>query len=204
MGFYATFVHPKLCHLVMRNERLVPYRERIVGAARGKVLEIGIGSGINLPFYREEVREVAGLEPSPRLLAIARRLAPNSLAPAAFIQGNAELLPLEDNSIDTIVTTFTLCSIQHAAAALAEMRRVLKPSGRLLFIEHGLAPDRSVRRWQEFLSPAWKCIAAGCQLNRPIDKMIKDAGFKFERLETGYMPGPKPMTFLYVGGAKPY
>jgi hypothetical protein len=86
MGFYATFVHPKLCHLVMRNERLVPHRERIVGAARGKVLEIGIGSGINLPFYHEEVREVAGLEPSPRLLAIARRLAPNSLAPAAFIK----------------------------------------------------------------------------------------------------------------------
>jgi SAM-dependent methyltransferase len=112
--------------------------------------------------------------------------------------------PPDDESIDTIVTTFTLCSIQNAPAALAEMRRVLKPSGRLLFLERGLAPERSVCRWQVLLAPAWKRVAGGCELNRPIDKMIEDAGFKFDRLKTGYMPGPKQITFLYEGSAKPY
>jgi ubiquinone/menaquinone biosynthesis C-methylase UbiE len=203
MGVYADFIHPKLCDVVMRNRRFVPYRERIAGAAYGHVLEIGISSGINLPFYHAEVCSVAGIEPSMRLIAMARRSALASPVPAAFIQGSAELIPLDDDSIDTIVTTFTLCSIQNAPAALAEMRRVLKPEGRLLFLEHGLAPDRGVRRWQVLLAPAWKRAAGGCELNRPIDKLIETAGFKFDRLETGYMPGPKPVTFLYEGSAKP-
>ncbi len=204
MGLYADFVYPNLCHTVMRNKHFVPYRERIAGAAHGHVLEIGIGSGINLPFYHSEVCGVAGIEPSMRLIAIARRSAPAFPVPVAFIQGSAELIPLDNDSIDTIVTTFTLCSILCAVAALAEMRRVLKPEGRLLFLEHGLAPDPSVCRWQVLLAPAWKRVAGGCELNRPIDKLIADAGFKFDRLKTGYMPGPKPITFLYEGSAKPY
>jgi SAM-dependent methyltransferase len=204
VGIYANFIHPNLCHLAMRSRRFVPFRERIAGAARGHVLEIGIGSGLNLPFYRGEVCSVAGIEPSMRLIAMARRLASVSPLRAALIQGSAELIPLDDKSIDTIVSTFTLCSINKVLAALAEMRRVLKPEGRLLFLEHGLAPDPSLRRWQVLLAPVWKRAAGGCELTRPIDKLIEDSGFKFDWLKTGYMTGPKPMTFLYEGSAKPY
>jgi ubiquinone/menaquinone biosynthesis C-methylase UbiE len=204
MGIYADFIHPNLCHLAMRSRRFVPYRERIAGAAWGHVLEIGIGSGLNLPFYHGGVCSVAGIEPSMRLIALARRSASASPLRAALIRGSAELIPMDDKSIDTIVSTFTLCSISKVLSALAEMRRVLKPEGRLLFLEHGLAPDRNVRRWQVLLAPAWKRAAGGCEISRPIDRLIRDAGFNFDRLETGYMPGPKPLAFLYEGSAKPY
>jgi ubiquinone/menaquinone biosynthesis C-methylase UbiE len=203
MGFYTNFVFPRLCHLVMRYKRFGPYRERVVGAACGEVLEVGIGSGTNLPFYQEAACGVVGLEPLPRLIAMARRSASSSHVKATFIQGSAELIPLEDKSVDTVVSTFTLCSIPNVAAALAEMRRVLKPEGRLLFAEHGLAPDPNVRFWQDLLTPAWRPLAGGCHLNRPIATIIEDAGFRLERLETGYIPGPKPWTFLYEGSGTP-
>lgn len=203
MSLYAGFILPRLCHLGMRSRRLVPYRARVAGAAQGRVLEIGMGSGLNLPFYGESVQEVVGLEPSPQLIAIAHRMAKESSAFATFIEGSAESIPLDDKSFDTVVTTWSLCSIRYAETALAEIRRVLKPGGRLLFVEHGLAPDASVRKWQNLLTPAWKVISAGCHLNRPIAKMIKAAGFRTERLETGYAPGPRPFTFFYEGSAKP-
>jgi ubiquinone/menaquinone biosynthesis C-methylase UbiE len=110
---------------------------------------------------------------------------------------------LDDGSIDTVVTTWTLCTIPCAKTALGEMRRVLKPSGCLLFVEHGLAPDTGVRKWQDFLTPAWKRLSGGCHLNRPIAKLIEGAGFRLDRLETGYAPGPRPMTFMYEGNARP-
>ena len=204
MGFYAEVILPRLCDFAMRNQRLLPYRERVIGAAEGRVLEIGLGSGRNLPLYHAPVREILGLEPSPQLIAMARRTAAASLPIlATFIEGSAESIPLDDNSIDTVVTTWTLCTIPHAATALKEMRRVLKPVGRLLFVEHGLAPDESVRKWQNFLTPAWKCVSGGCHLNRPIASMIEGAGFRLDRLETGYMPGPRLMTFFYEGSARP-
>ena len=203
MGLYADIILPKLCHCAMRNRRLMPYRERITGLADGRVLEIGIGSGLNLPLYRTSVQEILGLEPKPQLVAMAKRAAVTSPVPATMIEGRAELIPLADNSVDTIVSTWTLCTVNDAAAALAEMRRVLKPRGRLLFVEHGLAPDEGVRRWQNLLTPAWKCISGGCHLNRPVGALIESAGFRFERLETGYLPGPKPMTFFYEGSAIP-
>lgn len=203
MGFYADFILPKLCHLAMRNKRLLPYRERVAGAADGLVLEIGMGSGLNLPFYQASVQAVLGLEPSPRLIAMARRAAGASPVPAAFVEGSAEAIPLDDKSIDTVVTTWTLCSIEQAATALGEMRRVLKPGGHLVFVEHGLAADESVRRWQTRLAPAWKRVSGGCHLNRPIAGMIEDAGFRLDRLETGYAPGPRPMTYFFEGSARP-
>jgi ubiquinone/menaquinone biosynthesis C-methylase UbiE len=187
----------------MRNQDLLPYRERVVGSAQGRVLEIGMGSGLNLPFYRAHVDEILGLEPSPQLIAMAKGTLPMSLIPATLIEGSAESIPLDDNSIDTVVTTWTLCTIPNAAKALGEMHRVLKAGGCLLFVEHGLAPDVTVRKWQNFLTPAWKCVAGGCHLNRPIASMIEGAGFRLDRLETGYMPGPRPMTFLYEGSARP-
>jgi len=203
MGFYADVILPRLCNLAMRNRRLVPYRERVIAAAEGRVLEIGIGSGLNLPFYGAPVREVLGLDPAPGLIAMAQRVSRAVSIPVSFFEGSAEAIPLDDHSIDSIVTTWTLCTIPQVVAALEEMRRVLRPGGQLLFVEHGLAPDEDVRRWQDRLTPAWKCISGGCHLNRPIRTLIENAGFRCELVETGYMPGLKPMAFLYEGRAKP-
>ncbi|MDX0445305.1 methyltransferase domain-containing protein [Sinorhizobium medicae] len=202
MGIYSDVILPKLCDLSMRNVRLHPYRERVVGAAEGRVLEIGSGSGLNLPFYRRDAREILALEPDPALLAMARRV-PHTEIPVTFMEASAEAIPLDDNSIDTVVTTWTLCTIPGAAAALTEMRRVLRPQGKLLFVEHGLSPDRGVRWWQDRLTPIWGRISGGCHLNRPIRSIIEDGGFRIDRIETGYMQGPKPMTFMYEGSARP-
>ena len=203
MGFYSDIILPRLCDLAMRNKQLVPYRERVIGAAEGRVLEIGVGSGMNLPFYRPPVREVLALEPAPRLVTMARSASQVTSMPVSFLEASAEAIPLDKHSVDTIVTTWTLCSIPQAAAALAEMRRVLRPGGKLLFVEHGLAPDEAVLRWQDRLTPAWRYISGGCHLNRPIRSMIEGAGFRIDRIETGYIPGPKPMTFMYEGSARP-
>lgn len=203
MGFYSDVILPRLCDLAMRNRQLVPFRERVIGAAEGRVLEIGVGSGTNLPFYRPPVREVLALEPAPRLLAMARSASRVTSMPVKFLEASAEAIPLDEHSVDTIVTTWTLCSIPHAATALADMRRVLRPGGKLLFVEHGLAPDEGVRRWQDRLTPAWRCISGGCHLNRPIRSLIEGAGFHIDRIETGYMPGPKLLTFMYEGSARP-
>jgi ubiquinone/menaquinone biosynthesis C-methylase UbiE len=203
MGFYNDMILPRLCDLAMRNKQLVPFRERVIGAAEGRVLEIGVGSGKNLPFYRPPVREVLALEPAPQLIAMARSASRASSMPVTFLEASAEAIPLDEHSVDTIVTTWTLCSITQAATALADMRRVLRQGGKLLFVEHGLAPDEGVRRWQDRLTPAWRCISGGCHLNRPIRSMIEAAGFRIDRIETGYIPGPKPMTFMYEGSARP-
>ena len=203
MSFYRDRVFPFLTNLVMRNRRLLPYRERVLSAAEGRVLEIGIGSGLNLPFYPARVSEIVGLEPVPRLAAMARRASGHSSFPVVFIEGSAEAIPLDDSSVDTVVTTWTLCSVPEVERALGEMRRVLKPGGRLLFAEHGQAPEASVRKWQDRLTPAWKYISGGCHLNRPIGALIENAGFDIEVLETGYMQGPRPMAFIYEGRARP-
>jgi ubiquinone/menaquinone biosynthesis C-methylase UbiE len=204
MGFYSNHVVPHLVHLAMRNRRLLPYRERVISAARGRVLEIGIGSGLNLPFYSQRAEEIIGLDPAPRLLARAREASSRLSLPVRFIEGSAEAIPLEANSIDTVVTTWTLCTIGGVAQALGEVRRVLRPDGQLLFVEHGLAPDANVRKWQDWLTPAWKRIGGGCHLNRPIRSLVEQAGFDIIQLETRYMEGPKPMAFLYEGRAKPH
>jgi ubiquinone/menaquinone biosynthesis C-methylase UbiE len=167
------------------------------------VLEIGIGSGLNLPFYSPTVERVIGLDPSPKLLSMARQASRPTLSAIEFVEGSSEAIPLEDGSVDTVVTTWTLCSIPDAQRALREMRRVLKLGGRLLFVEHGRAPDASVRWWQDHLNPAWKRLGGGCHLNRAIGTLIEGAGFQFERLETGYMRGPRPMSFMYEGSARP-
>jgi SAM-dependent methyltransferase len=201
MSFYNDVILPRLCDLAMRNKRLVPYRERVIGAAEGCVLEIGTGSGRNLPFYRPSAKQILALEPSPKLVAMARGV-PHRGIPVSFLEASAETIPLDDRTVDTVVTTWTLCTIPQAATALREMRRVLRPGGRLLFVEHGLAPDEGVRWWQDRLTPAWRSISGGCHLNRPIQAMIEEAGFRVERIETGYMPGLKPTTFMYEGSAR--
>jgi ubiquinone/menaquinone biosynthesis C-methylase UbiE len=203
MGFYRTVVLPKLCDLSMRNRRLMPYRERVIAAAEGRVLEIGAGSGLNLKLYKPTASDVLALEPDFKLIGMAEHNAKNATRPVRFLEASAEQIPLEDKSIDTVVTTWTLCTIPHAVHALEEMRRVLTPNGKLLFVEHGLSPEQDVQKWQNRLTPVWERISGGCHLNRPIEKLIENAGFKIDRLETGYLPGPKFMAFLYQGSARP-
>jgi ubiquinone/menaquinone biosynthesis C-methylase UbiE len=203
MSFYRGFALPWLCHLSMRNRRLLPYRRRVVAQAEGRVLEIGVGSGLNLPFYGGGVGEILALDPSAQLLAMARRSAGASAASVKLLEASAEVIPLAAGSVDTVVMTWALCSIPQAGRAVAEMRRVLRPGGRLVFVEHGLAPDPSVRWWQDTLTPAWQRLSGGCHLNRPIPAIIEQGGFRIDRLETAYLPGPKPMTFMYEGNAVP-
>jgi ubiquinone/menaquinone biosynthesis C-methylase UbiE len=202
MGFYEERILPTLIDLAMRNKRLRPYRKRIAGAAEGRVLEIGIGSGLNLPFYPLR-SEIFGLDPSPQLLTRARRKTHSLRGRVQLLTGSAEHIPLADRSIDTIVSTWTVCSIPDVAGALEEMRRVLRPGGRLLFVEHGRAPEPGVARWQDGLTPLWRHLSGGCHLNRKIDDLITDTRFRIDRLQTGYMPGPRIMTFLYEGAATP-
>ena len=203
MGFYQDQIVPLLINLTMRRRDLAAYRSRVVPAADGRVLEIGIGSGLNLPFYSRNVEHLIGLDPSPKLLSMVRRNLRPDTPSIELIEGSAEAIPLENNSVDTVVTTWTLCSIPDARRALREMHRVLRPTGRLLFIEHGRAPEPNVRWWQDRLTPAWKRIGGGCHLNRAIQNLIADAGFQFDRFETGYMRGPKPLAFMYEGNARP-
>jgi ubiquinone/menaquinone biosynthesis C-methylase UbiE len=201
VSFYEQRVLPHLVNWSMRQPTFKEYRSRVLQNAEGCVLEIGIGSGLNLPYYSRAVKHVIGLEPSQRLLAMtfgARKSAPS---PAELVQGSAEAIPLENESVDTVVSTWTLCSVPGVMDAMDEIRRVLKKDGRLLFVEHGLSPDARVRRCQDRLTPAWKRIAGGCHLNRPIAQLIEAAGFRIEHVATGYMKGPKPMTFMYEGSA---
>jgi len=203
MSFYHDRILPWLTHLAMQQSRLAPYRDRVISGASGRVLEVGIGSGLNLPRYRSGVDRIIGLDPSPKLLAMAHASARASAMPVELIEGSAEAIPIEDRAVDTVVTTWTMCSVPDVGRALQEMRRVLRPGGRLLFVEHGRAPEPRVRWWQDHLNPGWKRLAGGCHLNRAIEELIAGAGFQFERLDKGYMRGPKPMTFFYEGSARP-
>jgi ubiquinone/menaquinone biosynthesis C-methylase UbiE len=202
MGLYQDWVVPTLIDLSMRNKRLRPYRERVAGAAEGRVLDVGIGSGLNLPLYGQ-AREVFGLDPSSPLLARAQDQAHQTRVPVHLLEGSAERIPLADRSMDTVVMTWTGCSIPDICAALREMRRVLSPGGRLLFVEHGRAPEPSVARWQERLDPFWVRFSGGCHLSRKIDDLLSEAGLRIEEVKTGYIPGPRIMAFLYEGAARP-
>ena len=199
---YRDRVLPHLIHFAMRNRELAAYRARIVPHAEGRVLEIGIGSGLNLPFYADRANEVLGLEPSGRLVEMARGAAASSRLSVTLLEATAEQIPLDESTIDTVVTAWTLCSIPDVSRALGEIRRVLRPGGQLLFVEHGLSPEERVRKWQNRLTPVWKPLSGGCHLNRPITRLIEDAGFRIDTLNTAYMRGPKLATFMYEGIAR--
>jgi ubiquinone/menaquinone biosynthesis C-methylase UbiE len=201
MGLYENWVLPRLLDLAMRNRVLDSYRRSAITSARGLVLEIGVGSGLNLSLYGPETARGVGIDPSPELLRLARKRAAQALVPVSLVRASAEGIPFTDAAFDTIVMTWTLCSIPNPITALNEMRRVLKPSGRLLFVEHGLSPEIRTARWQRQLTPYWKRIAGGCHLDRKMDDLLRTAGFQVDALETGYMEGPKPWTFIYQGSA---
>ena len=203
MSFYQRRILPHLVHLAMRQDALLAYRRRVIGAAEGRVLEIGIGSGLNLPLYGSTTRSVIGLEPSPALLRMAHERSAEARVPVQLLEASAEAIPLATASIDTVVTTWTLCTIPDAQRAVAELRRVLKPSGTLLFVEHGRAPEPSVARWQDRLDPLWRLVAGGCHLNREIDRLISAGGFQLDNLTHARLAGPRTHTFLYQGRARP-
>jgi ubiquinone/menaquinone biosynthesis C-methylase UbiE len=199
MGLYEQWVLPRLLESAMRNSRLASYRHETIRAARGLVLEIGIGSGLNLPIYGSAVDRVCGIDPSPELLHRASKRSAGASVRVSLVRASAEQLPIADAVFDTIVMTWTLCSIPNPSVALHEMRRVLRPGGRLLFVEHGLSPDSRIAQWQHGLTPCWKRIGGGCHLDRKMDDLIRAAGFRIDAIETGYMSGPKPWTFMYRG-----
>jgi ubiquinone/menaquinone biosynthesis C-methylase UbiE len=201
MGFYGRWVVPRLIDLAMRNQRLHSYRQRAIGAARGFVLEVGFGSGRNLSLYGPGVAGVCAIDPSPELLGLARERIAEAAAPVWLVQASGERLPFAGASFDTVVMTWTLCSIPHPLPALGEMRRVLRPTGKLVFVEHGLSPEPRVARWQHFLTPFWRRVSGGCHLDREMGALIRAAGFRLDAIETGYMNGPKLMTFMYQGQA---
>jgi ubiquinone/menaquinone biosynthesis C-methylase UbiE len=204
MGLYGHFVLPRILDLALRNKDAARLRAIWIPQARGEVLEVGIGSGLNLPFYSSEVHRVYGVDPSVELQRMARERAAGVSAKVEFISQSAEEpLPLADASMDTAVVTWTLCSIANASSALQQVKRVLKANGRLIFLEHGRAPDPGVALWQDRITPVWKLITGGCRLDRRIDELVTAAGFQIVELTTCYLPGPRPMTYTYQGFAQP-
>ena len=204
MAFYEDHVLPHLIDLACSTKPTRKQREKIVPLAEGDVLEIGFGSGLNLPYFdRGRVRRIFGLEPSEGMRRKAQPNVDASGLDVEFIDLPGEEIPLEPGSVDTVLMTFTLCSIDAAEAALEGMRRVLKPGGRLLFCEHGRAPDAGVRRWQNRLNPAWKRVSGGCNMNRDIPGLIAGSGFRISTDERMYIPGPKILSYNYWGTAKP-
>lgn len=202
MSLYGTYILPVLTDLAMRNKGARTERARWVPVAAGAVLEVGAGSGLNFAHYGTDVRTVYALEPSAELRRKAAPRAQQERVPIQFLEARAEAIPLPDGAVDTVVTTWTLCTIEDPGQALREMRRVLKSDGRLVFVEHGRAPDPRLARWQDRLTPVWRRITGGCHLNRPIDAMLEAGGFEVPDMECGYASGPRISAYLYRGVAR--
>lgn len=202
MGFYSRWVFPRLCHHALSEERIGRLRGELLAAARGRVLEIGSGTGLNLPHYPAAVRALTAADPNPGMHRLARRHAEPPPFPVDLDLAKAEDLPYEDASFDTVVSTWTLCSIDGVEAALAQVARVLVPGGRFLFIEHGASPEPGVRRWQRRLTPLQKRIGDGCRLTRDIEALVAASPLAVERCERFYMPRtPKVAGYTYRGAA---
>ncbi len=202
MGLYNRWVLPRLINFAMTRDEATRLRAAHVPAAHGVVLEVGIGSALNLPFYTCAVTRLYGVDPSAQLLAMARANVASAPFPVHLLNGDAEHIPLADGSVDTVVVTWSLCSIGNVEKALRDIRRVLKPGGPFIFIEHGLSPDARVRKWQNRVTPLWRVFAGGCHLNRQIDDLIRGAGFGIEQLRMEYAPGPRALAFMYEGRAR--
>jgi SAM-dependent methyltransferase len=204
MSFYDRHIAPRLIDWSCGGDIVTPNRRRIVPKAEGNVLEIGAGSGLNLPFYDPaRVSHLCALEPDAAMRRLAEPRGADAPVAPDWLAASAEEIPLDDASVDTVLTTYTLCTIPRELKALSEVRRVLKPGGRLLFCEHGAAPDAHVRCWQDRLNGLNRCLGAGCNINRRPDWAIEFAGFELETLETGYLAGvPKVGGFTFLGSAR--
>ncbi len=204
MGFYREQVLPRAVDVLLSGRPIEEVRARVAGGLDGQVLEVGFGSGRNVPHYPADVREVHALDPA----AVGRRLAADRLSASPvrvrFVELGADgSYPLETASVDHVLVTWTLCTIPDVEGALSEMRRVLRPGGGLHFAEHGRSPDAKVARWQDRLTPVQRKVAGGCHFNRPIDRLVEGAGFEMTRLDRYYLPGPRFTMSTYEGAARP-
>lgn len=205
MNFYARHILPWIIDSVCQGDSSAKQRAKIIPFARGRVLEIGFGSGLNLEYYdKSKVEMVWGLEPSIGMWERAGPRLKKTSFPVERLELSGEEIPLEDNTADSVLVTYTLCTIPDVKRALVEMRRVLKPGGELIFCEHGLAPDEKVALWQRRMNPIWKRIGGGCNLNRPIPTLIEQAGFRIKHMEADYIGLLKPAMYNYWGTATGY
>ena len=204
MSFYDKYILPKVLNCTCASKPIRYQRDKIVPLAEGVVLDVGIGSGLNIPFYnKSKINYLYGLDPSKELLDIAKSIANENQLEVDFLQCSAESIPLPDRSIDTVLITYTMCTIPDVALSNSEIMRVLKDDGKLLFCEHGLAPDKNIAKWQKRINPLWCKIAGGCNLNRDIPKLISSSGFKISNMEEMYLPStPKFAGYNYWGVAK--
>ena len=203
MSIYERYCLPHLLNLACNFKAVQEQRKKVIPLAEGLVLEIGMGTGLNIPYYdAEKIDFVWGLEPSEGMQKVAKSNVKNAPFEVRWLAVDSEEIPLDDNSIDSIVLTYTLCTIPDWYAALRQMCRVLKPEGTLIFCEHGAAPTENVRRWQQRVNPFWKKIAGGCNLNRPIPLLIEEGGFTIKKMDSQYIDGPKIAAFNYWGTAR--
>ncbi|MCU0657027.1 MAG: class I SAM-dependent methyltransferase [Polyangiaceae bacterium] len=203
MSLWDRKVLPFLIEKACRSGVILEERRRHVPRAAGRVLEIGVGTGLNLPFYdASKVSELIAIDPSPELLERARARASQGAVRPTLLQASATALPLDSGSVDTAVMTYTLCSVDRPELALRELRRVLKPGGKLLFVEHGLARSPSTQRWQRALTPVWKKFSGGCHLDRPVREQLEEAGFFLEEIEEKQGDGPSWTGYTYEGIAR--
>ena len=201
-NWYERHLLPWLLDLACGIGPFTRQRSKVVPLASGRVLEIGIGTGLNFRYYdKARLAQVIGLDPGVEMHRLARKRASAAGIGVQLVGLSAERIPFDDGAFDTVLTTYTLCTITDPAAALREMRRVLKPGGRLIFCEHGLARDASVRAWQRRMTPGWSKMAGGCHLDRDIPGLLQQAGFRFVDLQTGYLPGPRPFAYNFWGVA---
>jgi ubiquinone/menaquinone biosynthesis C-methylase UbiE len=204
MGLYQRYIGPRLVSALCAADHIADERRKIVPQARGVVVEIGIGPGLNLPLYDPaKVKRVIGIDPSEGFVALGERRRRDSPVPVMILRAPAEAIPLADDSTDTAVLTYTLCSVDDPAKALQELRRVLKPTGRLLFLEHGRADETRVVQWQNRLNPLWRKLGCGCNLNRDAVSLIAVAGFAVEAIDRFYLSRtPRPIGFHFRGVAR--
>lgn len=205
MGFYSNYVVPRFVTCACGSKPIVRQRQKVVPRARGKILEIGLGAGHNIPHYdHERVNRVIGIDPCETSWKLAQERVNAVPFDVEFLAGSAEDIPLDDDSVDSVLLTFALCTIPDPLAALSEAKRVMRPGGELVFCEHAQAPDKSVQRWQARINPLWKRLAGGCNLNRDIVGLIRTAGFDINELEQMYLPNtPRIAGFNVWGTAIP-
>ncbi|HET9228589.1 MAG TPA: class I SAM-dependent methyltransferase [Thermoanaerobaculia bacterium] len=201
MSFWKNRILPWFVHAALRGPELQEVRSEYLGEAEGEVLEIGFGSGLNVPHLSGRVRKLYAVEPADAAWTIAEKIIRKAPFPVERTGRTAEAIPLPDDSVDEVISSFSLCTIPDVESALAEVRRVLRPGGTFRFLEHGRSADSRISCWQDRLNPVQKCLAGGCHLNREPDRLLREAGFRIERLDRFKVPGPRVIMSLYGGVA---
>lgn len=204
MGFYDKHILPRVINCACATKPIMKQRDKVVPLATGTVLEIGIGTGLNLPYYdAAKVERLIGLDPSEKSWELAGERAAHLDFDVEFIGLSGEHIPLDENSVDTVLVTYALCTIPDPVVALHGMARVLRPGGSLIFCEHGKAPDKAVRKWQDSVNPLWRRLLGGCNLNRDIPEVLRAGGFDAIDLQSSYLPGtPKFAGYNFWGSAR--